>query len=108
MASASNVRPVMLSRDMAVRALRDSAFLDKLPEFRGLKIKHDLGLKAIPVKRGCCRKTRVESATLSDFLAVVRTLSPASAQALKDYFKVPALLMTCRNPHTGAFENKVM
>ena len=102
--------PKLLSRQDVLRALADPAFFRAIPEFASLQSK----LKTMGVldmgRRGCrsCKQRRVEQNVFRDFLTVLRTLDASALARVKAYLQADALMVTWRNPQTGAFEPAII
>ena len=105
----SDAKPVLLSRQLVVRALADQQFYKQLPEFSSLQPKlRTMGV--ISHKGGCrgCRERRVQQNLFGDFLIVTKGLDQNGIERLKRYLGAERLMYSSRSTTTGGYETKIV
>lgn len=104
------VRPVLLNAPMATKALGDPNFYSQVPEFLPLKQKVTQMQVQLKKGRGCssCKKRRIQKTLFSDFLTVVKALSPDGMARLKAYLGAQALMLQWRDRQTKQHKVEIL
>ena len=100
----------VLSRGMVRKLLAAQDFYAAFVEFRQLESKLKTMNVDLNTGRGCkgCKGRRVESNLFSDFLLILRSLSPDRVTKLKQHLDIGGLMYSAQDPKTGAYETKVI
>jgi len=99
-------RPQLISLSTAQRCLKDTKFLDQLPEFKSLVNKANAMAN---IKSGCssCAKRRAARTIGTDFIRLVKSLSDARMIKFKAYLGVDKILINGMNTKTKRYESIV-
>ena len=108
--SNQNVRPILVNAAMASKALGDTNFFSQVPEFLPMKQKVTQMRIELNNGRGCssCKKRRVQKTLFSDFLSILRSLSPDGMGRLKRYLGAQALMLQWRDAKTRQHKVEVL
>lgn len=102
----NTVRPTILSVEHIKKAIGDSNFFEKVPEFAPIKKKMDA--MHVDFGTGCspCKKRRVAASLTSDFTSILTSLSDDGLARVKAYMDIPRLLVRTANRQTGRIETR--
>lgn len=100
----ANDRPVLFGGEHIKKALNDSAFYDKLPQFRQIKAKMAAMQASLKNQKGCssCQQRRTQLNVEREFAAIASSLDAESGKAFREYFGVPRMVIHAVNPVTHA------
>jgi hypothetical protein len=103
------LRPIVLSEQMACRAMGDVLFYGKLPEFSALRNrKHYVDMKH--PNQGCskCKHKRVHNNLFREFVNIAASLNPNACARLRKYFGVQSLMVNHVDPNTNAVKIQIL
>ena len=106
----AKVRPTLLNVSMTAKALADENFYTRVPEFLPMRQKVTQMKVKLQSGKGCssCKKRRIQKNLFSDFVSVLRALSPDGMGRLKAYYGAQALMLQWRDPKTKQHKVEIL
>ena len=99
-------QPQLITSSMAFRCLRDSKFMELLPEFTLLMHKLNQNKSA---SSGCssCAKRRAQKAVGGDFIRLVASLGPDRLLEFKKYLGTDKIMFNTIDPATRVYRTAI-
>ena len=102
----SNQQPTLLSESMALRALADNMFYQKLPEFTGLRAQHqalEQSHKYTASGKGCrnCGNRKMHNTLFRQFVNIATALNENAKGRLRAYMGGNTLMVNTVDPKTN-------
>lgn len=97
-------RPVMFGGAHFSKAVADTSFFEKFPQYLPIKQKMAAMHAELHNGKGCtpCKKRRLQANLERDFAAITASLDEDSGKRFKEYFGVKRMVMHAVNPETHA------